>query len=124
MDNWTAFMMGMTNQGKEMMVFDWDKAATLIKERKPERASAGLKDDREWTGGTIYKDGEPVMDDYTYLSSTWAVPELNMDGDIIECFRMEHEVPKWSAQTKWPQSALDILNIKKMETPKELEEHK
>ena len=109
MDNWTAFMMGMANQGKEMMVFDWDKAATLIKERKPECASAGLRNDWEWTGGTIYEDGEPVMDDYTYLASTWAVSELNMDGDIVECFRMEHEVPEWNSNTKWPQSALDIL---------------
>lgn len=115
MDNWTAFAMGMANRGKEMMVFDWDKAAELIKERKPECASAGLRDDWEYTGGTIYENGEPVMDSYTYLSSTWAVPELNMDGDIIECFRMEHEVPEWNSDTKWPQSALDIMSTENME---------
>ena len=115
MNNLMAFTMSMANRGKEMMVFDWDKAARLIQERKPECASAGLRDDWEWTGGTIYKDGEPVMDDYTYLSSTWAVPELNMDGDIMECFRMEYEAPGWNSDTKWPQSALNILNAKKME---------
>lgn len=114
MNNRMAFLKGMVNRGKEMMVFDWDKAARLIKERKPECASAGLRDDWEYTGGTIYEDGKPVMDNYTYLSSTWAVPELSMDGDIVECFRMEHEVPGWGSDTKWPQSALNILSAKKM----------
>lgn len=114
-----AFAMSQANQGKELMVFDWDKAARLIKERKPKCASAGLRDDWEWTGGTIYKDGKPVMGDYTYLVSTWAVPELNMDGAIVECFRMKHEVPGWGSKTKWPKSALDILNAKKMEMLKE-----
>ena len=32
-----------------------------------------------------------------------------------ECFRMEHEVPGWSSDTKWPQSALDILSAEEME---------
>lgn len=110
MNSWVAFMMGQASCGKEKMIFDWDKAARLIKERKPECASAGLRDDWGCTGGTIYEDGKPVMDDYTYLASTWAVPELNMDGDIMECFRMEHEVPGWDSDTKWPKSALDILS--------------
>ena len=39
----------------------------------------------------------------------------NMDGDIIECFRMEHEVPEWNSDTKWPQSALDIMSTENME---------
>lgn len=112
MNTWTAFAMGEANRGKELMVFDWDRAARLIRERKPERASAGLRSDWEYTGGTIYKDEKPVMNDYTYLASTWAVPELDMDGDIVECFRMEHEVPGWNSKTKWPKSALDILNAK------------
>ena len=55
------------------------------------------------------------MDDYTYLASTWAVPELDMDGDIVECFRMGHEVPGWNSKTKWPKSALDILSAEEME---------
>ena len=114
MNTWAAFVMGEANRGKELMVFDWDKAARLIRERKPECASAGLRSDWEYTGGTIYEDGKPVMDDYTYLASTWAVPELDVDGDIVECFRMEHEVPKWNSDTKWPQSALDILNAKEV----------
>lgn len=30
-----AFAMGMMNRGKEPMVFDWDKAARIIKEKQP-----------------------------------------------------------------------------------------
>lgn len=115
MNNWMAFAMGETNRGKELMVFDWDKAARLIKERKPECVSAGLQSNWEYTGGIIYEDGKPVMNNYTYLSSTWAVPELNMDGDFVECFRMEDEVPGWGSDTKWPQSALDILSAAETE---------
>ena len=103
-----AFAMGEANRGKEMMVFDWDKAARIIKERKPERASAGLRGDWEYTGGTIYIDGVTEYE-YTYLASTWAVPELEIDGEIIECYRMESEAPRWGAKTKWPKSALAIL---------------
>lgn len=110
MNTWAAFAMGEANRGKELMIFDWDKAARLIRERKPECAVAGLLGDWEYTSGTIYESGKPVMDDYTYLSSTWAVPELNMDGEIVDCYRMEHEVPSWNSNTKWPQSALDILS--------------
>ena len=110
MNTWMAFTMGEANRGKELMVFDWDKAATLIKEREPKRAYAGLRSDWEYTGGTIYESGKPVMDDYTFLASTWAVPELDLDGDVVACYRMQHEVPEWGSKTKWPQSALDILN--------------
>jgi hypothetical protein len=70
MDSWSAFAKGEANRGKELMVFDWVKAAKLIKERKPIIASAGLCSDWEWTGGTIYENGKPVKkeDTYTYLA--------------------------------------------------------
>lgn len=110
MNTFAAALMGMANRGKELMVFDWDKAALLIKAKKPEWAAAGLRGDWEYTGGTIYENGKPVKDSYTYLSSTWAVPELDMDGETIECYRMKSETPEWSSDTKWPESALLILN--------------
>jgi hypothetical protein len=109
MDSMLAFAMGEAYRGHELMVFDWDKAARIIKERKPETAEAGLRGDWEWTGGIIYEDGKPVTDDYTFLSSTWAVPELRVDDEVIECYRMESEVPGWDSETKWPDSALKIL---------------
>lgn len=109
MDTIRAFMMGEMNRGKEQMVFDWEKAARLIKEHKPEEAGAGLRDDWEWTGGTIYRNGKPIKSDYTYLASTWAIPELDMDGEVYECWRMESDAPGWNCDTKWPRIALDIL---------------
>jgi hypothetical protein len=118
MDTWSAFAMGQANKGKPLKVFDWDKAAALIRERKPEEASAGLAGDWEYTGGTIYRDGKPVPkeDTYTYLASTWATPQLDMDGDVVACYRMEDEVPQeWGESGKlyagvyWPKSALAVL---------------
>ena len=103
-----AFAMGEAAQGNEQMVFDWDKAARMIVERKPQEASAGLHSDWEWTGGTIYTNGLPDMKSYTYLASTWATPEIDMDGDVYPCFVMAIKT-LWGAKTKWPASALKIL---------------
>lgn len=122
MDTMSAFAMGAANRGKSLMVFDWDKAARLIAERKPKRAAAGLRSDWEYTGGTIFADGSPVHDSYTYLASTWAVPELDIDGDVVECWRWE-EGSGWDSGTKWPASALAILALgnpaQSTETPTE-----
>lgn len=109
MDTLSAFVNGAANLGKESMVFDWDKAARLIAERKPNVASAGLQSDWEWTGGQIYSDGQPTTDDYTYLASTWATPEIDIDGEVFDCFKMESETDGWGSDTKWPASALAIL---------------
>ena len=109
MNSISAIAMGMANRDKEQMVFDWEKAAQIIKERKPTFADAGLRDDWEYTGGSIYADGEPIKDSYTFLASTWAVPELCIDGEVISCYRMKSETPGWNSDTKWPESALEIL---------------
>ena len=106
-----AYLRMMESRDKEPMVFDWDRAAELIRERQPEVARAGLKEDWEWTGGTIYQAGEPVAaeDTYTYLASPWAEPELDMDGDVVSCWRYASEVPEWNPHTFWPESSLAIL---------------
>lgn len=111
MDTIMAFALGRAAlaRGAKQRVFDWDKAARLIRERSPEVAGAGLGQDWEWTGGTIFSNGEPVTDSYTYLSSNWAVPELDLDGEIVECWKYEDETPGWNSDTKWPESALAIL---------------
>ncbi len=92
------------------MVFDWDKAARLIVEREAMSAGAGLSQDWDSTGGPILKDCRPVPadDTYTYLASTWATPELEIDGEIVDCFVMESET-EWDEKTYWPESALAIL---------------
>ena len=93
---------------KDMMVFDWDKAARLIAERKPQIAMAGMRGDWKNTGGMIYEDGKLITDKYTYLASSWAIPELDMDGETVACFRFASQTPMWHAHTKWPKSAVEI----------------
>lgn len=105
-----AFLRGQANRGKEMMVFDWVKAAQIIKELQPKEACAGLEEDWEYTGGRIFVDGKPYMNDYTYLASTWATPQLLVEGKLFDCYVMESETPDWGAYTQWPRIALDILN--------------
>jgi hypothetical protein len=104
-----AFIMGELNRGREQKVFDWDKAASLIKQHNPSEAIAGLCSDMEYTSGTIWKDGKIIKDDYTFLSSTWATPILVMDGEEHDCFKMQSEVPDWNSSTKWPESAKRII---------------
>lgn len=114
MDTLLAFMMGKANRGREMMVFDWEKAARLIRKKKPSTASAGLAGDWDWTGGEVYKADKPVPSEntYVYLASTWATPELEMDGLRQDCYRMESKTPGWHEKTYWPDSAVAILKGK------------
>jgi hypothetical protein len=109
MDTFKAFAMGQANAGKELMVFDWAEAARRIKASGTDHASAGLRSDWEWTGGIIFDDGQPYMDGYTYLASTWAVPELDVGNGPEACYRMQSETPGWDSGTKWPEEALEIL---------------
>lgn len=87
-----ALMKGMMNSGNPQRVFDWDKAAKLIKARltnNPEDSivcEAGLAGDWNYTGGEIFRDGKPVEDSYTYLSSNWATPLLTINDEEIECW--------------------------------------
>ena len=111
MNRLAAFALGRANRGLPCMVFDWVKAARLIKKIKPTIASAGLRSDWEYTGGTIWKDGKPTYE-YTYLASAWATPEIKVDGKIFECYVMESETD-WNEETRWPPEALKILNIDK-----------
>lgn len=111
MDTIKAFRLGdeARSRGVKEMVFDWDKAARLIVEKRPSVAAAGLEADWEWTGGSIWENDAPNVDDYTFLVSCWAKPELNIDGDVIECWRWIDESPGWDSDTKWPDSAIQIL---------------
>ena len=109
MDSISAFARGEANRHKELMVFDWHKAVELIKESNAKEAYAGLHGDWEWTGGRILVDGNPDKNSYTYLASTWATPEIEIDGIKYDCYKMQNEVPKWGSETKWPESALKML---------------
>ena len=93
-------------------VFDWDKAARILRDRGAKTAGAGLAEDWKWTGGSILRDGKPMArdDTYTFLASWWATPVLFVDGEEVECWRPESEAPGWDAETAWPESALKIFN--------------
>ena len=111
MDTLSAFAMGQANRGKESMVFDWDKAARLIKDSNASNARAGLSGDWGYTGGEILSDGKPVAEEdaCVYLASTWATPEIEIDGQRVDCYKMESETDGWDSGTYWPSSAVDLL---------------
>lgn len=94
--------------GNKSKVFDWDKAARIIKEKGVKTAGAGLQGDLEWTGGKIFRDGKPLFKTYTYLASVWATPILIIDDEEIPCFIYGDETD-WGASTLWPESALKII---------------
>jgi hypothetical protein len=113
MNTLRAMKMGQRSKGRERKVFDWDKAATIIKERHPKQAVAGLEELMEWTAGVIWEDGHIVVDSYTYLASTWATPVLVLDGDeIIPCYLMTSKTT-YTSKTKWPESAVAIIEGEK-----------
>lgn len=108
--------MGVMPPKTTQKTFDWDKAAEIIRENLklyPDlTASAGLQGDWDYTGGTIFRDGKPYMDSYTYLSSGWAVPTLIIESDdeeILEtpCYL---EDSRFTADSKWDEISLKILN--------------
>jgi hypothetical protein len=112
MDSISAYAIGdaARRSGAKHRVFDWNKAAEMIRDHKPNVAVAGLQNDMEYTGGEIITDGKPNIEDYTYLASNWATPVLVLDnGSEIDCWMYEDESPGWDAHTKWPESALKIL---------------
>ena len=100
--------------GSPSKVFDWDKAARIIKERNPQRAAAGLREDWFWTGGTIWRDGKICTDEPPYLLSYWATPIIILkfkDGEEeIECW-MQADKSAWDEDTNWPESARKILGV-------------
>lgn len=110
-----AFGRGLANQGRPLKVFDWNKAAEMLKAQQPGYAEAGLDGDWGATGGTIWSHGKPVTKDatYTYLASNWATPCIEINGERIPCWIAEADVPtEWGddpAKVYWPASALQIV---------------
>ena len=98
--------------GTHYKVFDWDRAARIIKERNPVRAAAGLTEDWFWTGAVIWENGEISTEDKPYLLSYWATPVLVLEGgsdyEEIECW-LPAEETEWDENTHWPESARKIL---------------
>ena len=99
---------GQANKDSPSRVFDWVKAAKMIVLSSPSNVGAGLGTDWSYTGGTIYEDGEPDMEPGTFLSSNWAIPEIDMDGTVEPCWVWEAD-SEWDSDTVWPPEALAIL---------------
>lgn len=118
MDSIAAFFRGemARREGAEMKVFDWKKAAKYIKDNNVQDADAGLESDMSYTGGPIIENGIPVPREKsgTYLASVWATPILEVNGEEIEMWSWQHEVPDYDSATFWPQEALDILALKEV----------
>lgn len=112
MDTMSAFLMGQANRDKPLMVFDWMKAARLISESGAQEASAGLAGDWNYTCGEILAGGVPVPkeDTYVYLASTWATPEIEINGQTQDCYLMQSETPGWDSDTYWPEEARAALS--------------
>jgi len=116
MDTTIAAAIGKANRYRDPMVFDWIKAARMIRESGYKDAFAGLCEDWEYTGGPIFLDGKPVPREKksTFLSSTWANPEIRIDGEVDDCFKMKEDLVNeglmWNEDTFWPEEALKELN--------------
>lgn len=121
-----SFMEGfISNRGKEakvkgnkQMYFDWDKAATIIKnhfeKHKDLTAEAGLQGDWDYTGGGIFREGKPTNENYTFLKSNWAIPTLllswdDKDQEEIECYTVEET--RFESDSKWDETSLNLLGI-------------
>lgn len=97
-------------------VFDWHKAAELIRANGLLNVEAGLAEDWGYTSGYILSEGERVPKEKTYvfLASDWATPVLHdVDTDIVyECYihDTDEENPQgWNADTYWPESAVALM---------------
>ena len=121
MDTMSAFAMGEANRGRERMVFDWDKAVSIIQERGLKNCGAGLESDFKYTAGIILADGVPCTEDYTYLSSNWATPQLIIYSDwvdgvlnyqeTVDCWVWENET-SYNESTKFPEHLIKKLTSK------------
>ena len=108
MNTMLAYAINMSTPDGHGKVFDWVKAAKILKEKNPDEACAGLLEDMEWTAGTIWLEHKPYNEEYTYLSSRWATPVLEIDGEHIECWESS-DGSKWNSDTKWPDEALALI---------------
>jgi hypothetical protein len=108
-----AFMMGQANRNNELKVFDWNKAAQIIKDNKFQNAEAGLMEDWNYTADQIFDNNLPTLKEntYTYLASTWATPSIYINGVFIECYKMQSETPGWDQHTFWPEDSRKILSV-------------
>jgi hypothetical protein len=96
-----------------MKIFDWAKAAKLIKKYNADHAEAGLMEDWEMTSETIWCDNKPEREAGNFLYSDWATPALQIGDALYRCYKYGEEI------TGWTKEALAILGAQKKEEVKE-----
>jgi hypothetical protein len=92
-------------------VFDWDRAAEIIREHRPKSVVVGRKGDTTGFIEPIYADGEVAPRGAVAPTLVSFLPlVLRLDwGEEVECWAYDFEHPEWTAETWWPSSALHIL---------------
>lgn len=112
--------LGPKNSGTGNRTFDWDLAAEIIKKAFAEDAGisveAGLQTDWSFTAGTIFENGKPTNESYTYLGSSWACPSLIIsfsDGkeQEIQCFKSDGADNRFNEKSKWDETSLETLGL-------------
>lgn len=101
-----------------MKIFNWLKAAQLIKAKGCDSAIAFLQNDRYHTAGFIFLDGEIVSrsDSTAYLASEVDEPVIEIAGEVISCGIEESDSPGWSLETWWPDEAVEVLKLNQRRT--------
>ena len=109
-------------KNKSLKVFDWIKAAKIIKENNIQNASIGLSITMEDTI-SILQNGKPIKTTGVMFSSSDSNPILinNDSGEMMDCFFNINErylkynnleTPRSTEETmllEWPKVALDII---------------
>lgn len=106
--DYNGFQKGKENRYGDLMRFDWDLAASLIRASKTKEAECGLNGDYDQTKRVIYKDEEVVINEYMMIESTWAIPVLVIDNKVYDCFYYYTD-SFYKKPEQWPKSALVIL---------------
>lgn len=74
-----------------MKKFDYDKARKICENEDVVYAEGGLRQDWNWTAGTIYENGKFDENGVGYDHSIWATPVIKyttIDGQtyVLDCF--------------------------------------
>ncbi len=100
---------------KSLKIFDWIKAAKIIKENNIQNASIGLGVTLDDTT-LIFQNGKPIKIFGNMFLSSESNPVLidNDSGEIINCFFSinEQDIPSSTEVIKlsgWPKVAVDII---------------
>lgn len=102
------FQFGHISKDKCDMVFDWEKAAQIIKDTRPYIAYAQLEEDWEKETRKIYQGGIPVYSETVHSQKYRPMLVVNSEKPI-PCFKMEYDT---NGMEPWPTRALNILEGK------------